>query len=71
MRYAIIFITIVHLAMTLGANSVNSQITINLPSITKIKKPIGVQARLNEMPPAGNSTIHAQFTFSGYLEDLQ
>ena len=32
---------------------------------------VGVQARLNAMPPTGNFTIQAQFTFSGYLEDLQ
>jgi hypothetical protein len=32
---------------------------------------VGVQARLNTMPPTGNFTIQAQFTFSGYLEDLQ
>jgi hypothetical protein len=31
---------------------------------------VGVEARLNAMPPVGNFTIQAQFTFSGYLEDL-
>lgn len=32
---------------------------------------IGVQARLNDMPPTGPYTIQAQYTFTGYLEDLQ
>ena len=31
---------------------------------------VSVQARLSALPPAGNSTIQAQLTFSGYLEDL-
>ena len=30
---------------------------------------VGVQARLNVVPPA-NSFVQAQVTFSGYLEDL-